>query len=158
MSKAKSTAALPEHFRPWQPGNQIAVKHGAQGMPALLRTAEIAASLRPLVPTYRECDEPMLRLLAGVLARIELASEWLAEHGIFRDGGEIQPVLRAMSTWENTAARILDRLGCDPLARAQLDLDVAQAAHEETLTTLAARARLEAVVDGEAVEVAEAES
>lgn len=112
----------------FEPGNELGLRHGAYAELRLApRAAEIVEGLRGQVPARTEADEPTLWLLAQVLARIEAAHVWLAEQdlGIFRtSGGELQPVLRALSTWENTAARLLDRLGCTPTSRAQLGLDL----------------------------------
>jgi hypothetical protein len=107
----------------------MAVRHSATAMLRLApRADEIAADLRLIVPAASEADEPTIRLLALVLARIEAANEWVAEHGIFRNGkGEPQPILKVLSTWENTAGRLLDRLGGTPTSRAQLGLDLARA-------------------------------
>jgi hypothetical protein len=121
--------SLPEHFVPWEPGNQVARKHGAfSELRIPERAAELAAGLRAVVPALSDADEPTIRLLATVLARCEAAGEWLAEKGIFaNDVGELQPVLRALSTWENTAARLLNDLGCTPTSRARLGLDLSRA-------------------------------
>jgi hypothetical protein len=95
------------------------------------RAAELADDLRAIVPAVSDADEPTIRLLALVLARVEVANEWLADRGLFLDGGpEIQPVIRSLSTWENTAARLLDRLGCTPTSRAALGLDLARSRGE----------------------------
>jgi hypothetical protein len=50
------------------------------------RSAELADDLRAVVPAVSEADEPTIRLLALVLARVEAANEWLAERGIFVTG------------------------------------------------------------------------
>jgi phage terminase small subunit len=98
------------------------------------RAEELADDLRSIVPAMSVADEPMVRLLALQLARIEAANDWLAEHGLFRDAkGEPQPVLRALSTWENSAARLADRLGLTPTSRGRLGLDLTRARHEEEL-------------------------
>ena len=93
------------------------------------RAAELADGLRAIVPCYTGADEPTIRLLALVLARVEAASEFVAREGWFLPGGEgeLQPVLRALSGWENTAARLCDRLGLTPTSRAQLGLDLVRA-------------------------------
>jgi hypothetical protein len=101
------------------------------------RADEIANDLRRIVPTGAEPDEPALRLLALVLARVEAANSWLDEQGLLTQRGEPQPVLRVLSTWENTAARLCDRLGLTPTSRAQLGLRVARARGEALLTHLA---------------------
>ena len=124
--------------RPFEKGNTLARRHGAMATLSLApRANEIATELRELVPTRSESDEPTIRLLALVLARIEAANAWLDEHGLFRDAkGQPQPVLKALSTWENTAARLCDRLGLTPTSRAALGLDLSRTADElERLTT-----------------------
>jgi len=116
---------------PVGPGNELALKHGATATLRLApRAAAIAEGLRAIVPARTESDEPSLRILALVLARVEVANEWLAENGLFRGKGEPQPILKVLSTWENTAARMADRLGLTPTSRAALGLDVARARGE----------------------------
>lgn len=113
--------------------------HGAQATLALApRANEIANDLRSVVPARSPSDEPMILLAALVLARIERANAWLDEHGLLDETGAPQPVLRVLGTTENTAARLLDRLGCTPTARARLGLDVAlaQRASEQALDVL----------------------
>lgn len=119
--------AFPGQRRPFEPGHELTVTHGAKAVVKLApRADEIATDLRSIVPGAGEPDEPTIRLLALVLARVEAANAWLDEHGLFRDGkGEPQPVLKALSTWENTAARLCDRLGLTPTSRAQLGLHAA---------------------------------
>jgi hypothetical protein len=107
----------------------MARRHGATAMITLApRADEIADDLREIVPAQSEADEPTIRLLALVLARVEAANDYLAERGIFADDrGTPQPILKALSTWENTAARLCDRLAMTPTARGALGLDLARA-------------------------------
>ena len=113
---------------PFERGNQLARRHGATAMVTLApRAEEIADGLREIVPARSEADEPTLRLLALVLARVEAANAWLAEHGVLRADGQPQGVLKALSTWENTAARLANDLALNPTARAKLGLNVARA-------------------------------
>jgi hypothetical protein len=123
-------------------GNSLAVKHGGDAMLRLApRATEIADDLRAVVPSRSDADEPTIRLLALVLARIETANEWLAEHGLFRNTrGEPQPVLKSLSTWENTASRLADRLGLTPTSRAALGVDLLRA-QEAGIESLAERGR-----------------
>lgn len=106
-----------------EPGR--AMTHGASADIALApRATELADYLRSIVPAAAESDEPTVRLLALTLARIETANEWIAEHGIFTGkAGKVQPVLKVLSTWENSAARLCDQLGLTPTARARLGVD-----------------------------------
>jgi phage terminase small subunit len=128
----------------------VALRHGAQSSIRLApRAAELAADLRAVVPAVSASDEPTIKLLALVLARVEAANEWLAEHGIFVDEtGNPQPVIRALSTWENTAARLLDRLGCTPTSRAALGLDLARSHSAVLRADLAARYATDAPSEG----------
>lgn len=103
------------------------VKHGAYSSLKLApRAGELAEDLRSIVPLGTEADSAAIAILGMTLARIERASEWLDEHGLLDEGGEPRPVLKVLSAWENTACRLLHALGCTPLSRASLGLDVAK--------------------------------
>ncbi len=139
----------------FETGNGVAVKHAATSMIRLApRAAEIADDVRAIVPVSSEADEPTIRLLSLVLARIETANEWLAEAGMFRNAeGEPQPILKSLSTWENQAARLLASLGCTPTSRAALGVDIVRAAvvREQVLAGLEGDGRrLLAAMDGDA--------
>lgn len=113
---------------PAEPGNELAVTHGATAVLKLApRADEIAEWIRAITPAGGEPDEPTVRLLAGILARIEAANAWLSENTIFADGqGNARPILKQLSTWENTAGRLCEKLGLTPLSRAELGLDLAR--------------------------------
>jgi hypothetical protein len=135
-------------------GNTRTVTHGHSAMLALApRSAEIAETLKPLVPTYCESDEPALRLLSLQLARIEAAGEYLAENGLLDESGVPRPVLRVLSTTENSAARLMDALGMTPTSRAKLGVDLmdqnSKAARLDAFRDAGVRARerLEAMAD-----------
>lgn len=116
-----------QRCRGFEPGNEINVRHGARAVVRLApRIAALVEALRPLVPAGSGSDEPVLAVLAGVMARIEAAQAYLDEHGIVDEHGQPRPILKQLSTWENTAVRTLDKLGCTPTARAQLGLDLAR--------------------------------
>lgn len=113
---------------PFEDGNDAALKHGAFSEAKIKpRAEEIAVELREIVPLESGSDAPSIWLLSLLLARIAVANEWLAEHGIFRDEStsEPQPILRALSTWENSAQRLLDRLGLTIAGRAEVGLQLA---------------------------------
>lgn len=130
------------HLEQARPGNANSVSHGGNAMLRLApRSQEIAEELRGIVPAYSVADEPSIRLLALVLARIETVNEWLADRGVFRTKrGDPQPILKVLSTWENTASRLCDRLGLTPTSRAALGLDLARA-HEAGIEALVERGR-----------------
>lgn len=112
-----------------KPGETRALTHGFTSVVTIAPKAEgIAATLRPLIPAYTTSDEPALTLLAWQLARIESANEYLAEHGLLDAKGKPRPVLKILSTSENSAARLMDALGLTPTSRAKLGVDLAKGA------------------------------
>lgn len=114
-------------YRGFEPRNEVALQHGGYAIVKLApRVAEIADGLRQLVPAGSASDEPTLAVLAGVLARVEAAHAYIDEAGIIDEHGQPRPILKVLSTWENTAVRTLDRLGCTPTSRAALGLDLAR--------------------------------
>jgi hypothetical protein len=67
---------------PFAPGHELSVRHGAYSTLWLTaRADETVDALRSLATRYRENDEPMVRLLAATLARIEAAIEALDAGG-----------------------------------------------------------------------------
>lgn len=131
------------NLRPVRPGESSpAVTHGCYALAIPSRARELADDLRALLPAHSAADDPTVALAATVLSRIEAANLWLDEYGIFANAkGAPQPILKALSTWENTAARLLDRLGMTPTARATLGLHIARA-HEAGLADLIEEGRL----------------
>jgi hypothetical protein len=109
------------------PGNTRALVHGARADLLIApRAAELRDHLRELVPAGSPSDEPALTLLSWQLARIEQANVYLAEQGLLDGKGIPRPVLKVLSTWENSAARLCDQLGMTPTARGRLGLDLAR--------------------------------
>jgi hypothetical protein len=105
-------------------GNTRAVTHGAKADLLIApRAEELRDQLRELVPAYTESDLPALTLLAWQLARCERANAYLDEVGLTNRKGIPRPVLKVLSTWENSAARLCDQLGMTPTARARLGVD-----------------------------------
>jgi hypothetical protein len=69
----------------------------------------IADELRAVAPVRSDADEAAIKLAALILARVEIANEWLNENGIFADGrGTPQPVLRVLQPGRTA------RQGCSP--------------------------------------------
>jgi hypothetical protein len=123
------------------PGHSHSTKHGAYSSSLRLspRTNELAAELREVVPLYSPADEVVIRLLALVLTRIELAAVALdrvdeasagRELGAYAGTDAAQGLQRLredLRRWVDTAARYATTLGLTPLSRARLGLDVALA-------------------------------
>lgn len=130
----------------FSPGNEVAVRHGAYAVVRLgHRAAEIADELRPLIPGYTSMDEPALRILAFVLARLEAASAALDAVDATSEGRELAaytaesaPALQRLREdargWTNTARRLLNDLCLTTASRAKAGLHLAQT--ESTLVSL----------------------
>lgn len=104
-----------------------AVKHGAYSTLQLApRADQIAESLRTIVPVQSKSDEPTIRLAAMALAQVEAASAWLDAEGFVDSQGSPQGVLKVLAAFMNTASRLLAALGCSPVSRAGLGLDLAR--------------------------------
>jgi transcriptional regulator with XRE-family HTH domain len=105
--------------------NERALVHGAHSERRIApRVAELRQEIAELVPAGTQADLPAVTLLAQQLARIEIVNEYLARVGLLNEKGEPRPVLKVLSTWENSAARLLDQLGLTPTARARLGVDL----------------------------------
>jgi post-segregation antitoxin (ccd killing protein) len=127
------------NLRPVQTGQagaaHPATRHGCYAIDIPARARELADELRALLPASSPSDDPTVALVAMVLARVEVANAWIDEHGLMDAKGRPQPILRVLPTWENTAARLLDRLGLTPTSRAALGLNIARA-HEAGIADL----------------------
>lgn len=123
---------------PFERGNRAALTHGASALLALApRADEIAAALDDVVPTRTDADMPAIRACALALAQVEQAAAYLDEHGLVDGRGHPRPVAKHLGTMLNTATRLLSQLGCTPLARAQLGLDLSRARGEALRAHLA---------------------
>jgi terminase small subunit-like protein len=102
------------------------LKHGATAGALALseRAGKLADYFRDLAPVLSDSDAPTIALLAYTWARIEAANEYLNEHGVLDEHGVPRPVTKQLSTWENSAARLLDRLAMTPTSRGALGLDL----------------------------------
>jgi hypothetical protein len=132
-----------------QPGNDLAITHGAYSRLRLQPRAELLRDeLAALVPFGCEADAPLLDLASFTLAQVERAALVLAieQAEVARaaeEGAEPPARLDRLAAdsraWTKLAARLLDQLGLSPTARGRLAGDLATA--ERTLTAKALRAQ-----------------
>ena len=129
-----------EHLVPAQPGNQLALKHGAYSVLRLApRAREIRDELEELLPLRSPADAPTVDLLAMTLAQLErafihLGAIQIDEAEAIRDGRKIdratastlQRLQADARGWVGRAERLLDDLGLTPRSRVGLGLQVAQ--------------------------------
>jgi hypothetical protein len=105
----------------------LARKHGVKAQPWRLqpRVDELASALRPLLEDFREGDEVTLRLLCLAMARLELAADFVAERGLFKDPrrGTLWPVVVESPKWEGQVARYAAALGLGTQARSKMSAD-----------------------------------
>lgn len=123
----------------WAPGASPALRHGLRSrapskivLDPIVREIEdaLAADL-PLkngdgsVPA---ADRFAVELAAIALLRVRRVSAYLQLHGDTDEKGALRPELEGLGKAVEHAARMLDRLGCSPRARAALGVDVARMA------------------------------
>ena len=135
--------------RGFQNGNAIAVKHGAYSTVYLgKRAAQLAAEIRDTAPVYEDADEPVVRLLALTLARVEAAAKAIDRIDELALGGSpLAPYQSGMYDrlrqdlrgWVSTAVKLAAELGLTPLARGRLGVSVAQIRTEQTRQDLIAK-------------------
>jgi Phage terminase, small subunit len=127
---------------PFQPGNQVARKHGGYSLLGIgERGNEICDSIREAMPVYSPADETVVQLLGVTCARIERANEAIATVdesatplGAYlagKDGQDLAPALHRLRqdlrAWIGLARRLSNDLGLTPTSRARLGLDIAAA-------------------------------
>jgi hypothetical protein len=135
---------------PFQPGNQLAVTHGAF---SARRTDPIARRLIEEVTTDPSTSylaspkyHAMLWQWAQAAAKVEVLSEWVDTMAIQQaadsDRGKTS-ALELLRKWMSTSMTLADKLGFTPAAAARLGKDVAQGRQADAATLLT-RARAEA--------------
>jgi len=117
---------------PFEQNNQVSVRHGAYSP---RRVDPLARELVDITLADPKCTylaaprwRPGVWAWARAEARVQLLTEWLADHGEgVDDEGNVAPVLAALRLWEVRAANARSRLGLDPLSAARLGRDVTAA-------------------------------
>ena len=101
-----------------------AFKHGATSERKLqpLR-AQHRAALRQRFPGL---DAQRLSLLADLLARIDLAGEFIDVHGLMRNTRQPHPVLELLSRWERRAWEMLSALEAEDQAKRESRAEMAK--------------------------------
>jgi hypothetical protein len=123
-------------------GNTAAVRSGFWASPLLrpddqAEVAEIAASVRELLPVHSPGFEPAIEQLACRIWRQRRAYADLADKGVVRDG-QPAPILADLAKLERAIARDLDAFGLTPRAAVALGVDVLRGqAGRLTVTRLA---------------------
>src|SRR5437016_1890181 len=108
-------------------GNTISLRHGGYSTVHLgKRAAQLAAEVRDTAPICEPSDEPVVRLLALTLARVEAAAKAIDRLDELADGGSplaayqsnlYESLRRDLRGWIGTASRLAAELGLTPLAR-----------------------------------------
>ena len=110
---------------PFEPGNQLARRHGAHAVLALQpRAQEIATVLRDAAPALPPGSEIALESAAMIGARLEVAMKALDESA---DAKTLNDLDQRAQGWARQWASWLDRLGLTPIAAAKLGLDLTRA-------------------------------
>lgn len=129
MSARQAEALAQGRRAPFEPGNDLAVTHGAHSEARIrpLARAHRRRVLRQLKISPRELSGPgrgYLDLYARNIAKVQLLDEYLAQHGLLTADGEPQACMRIYTSLCNTARLSLARLEAhvaeqrnDPAAR-----------------------------------------
>jgi hypothetical protein len=113
--------------RQFEPGHELSKRHGAYSEREIEPLQEaILEQLTRVSPLPSEADDHARRVLAGRLAQIEIARGWVFENGVCDERGELRPIVRELSKWENGARVMLRELGLTTLSRMELGLGLAQ--------------------------------
>lgn len=135
-----------------QPGNTLAVTHGAFSQRMVAPVAQALADAVLADPTIAYLQQPSYRpaLLAWAAAeaRVIIIEQWVdgmpIESAAESERGQTSP-LELLRKWEATASTHRARLGLDPLSRARLGRDVAAAQVDVVAALTRARADAEAI-------------
>jgi hypothetical protein len=140
---------------PFEPGNEMALRHGALSERKVDPiAAQLAAELvrdRPDLQRFPEAVAAWSRAEARCL----LLESWFADHGLLDDEGKATASERLLASSERLAMQLRERLGLDPKSEAELAQSQADAARSVVdLDALRARGR-EALRARRALESAE---
>lgn len=121
---------------PFEPGNEVALKHGAHSEKILRRTmGEIFAEVVEVVPWISKPEfTAAVQAWLRCEAKVRLLACWLHENGdIDLETNEPRPAVAEQARWERLAAERRRDLGLDPLSRIKLESDFAHARRESEL-------------------------
>lgn len=113
--------------KPFGPGNEVAVKHGAYSLKAVAPLAQaILTEVTAGAPSWLESvDASALTAWAEAEARCDVLRVWTNEHGLLDEKGRATGAADLLLRCERTAMALRGRLGFDPLSRAALGRDTA---------------------------------
>lgn len=129
------TPEFPGQRPPFQPGNEVAARHGAYSPKRVDPIAEALVDARTTDPQTAYLQQPAYRPAlygwARAEARVLLLDEWMQRHLADTDGclqcKACSSVADQLLRFETAASNHRSRLGLDPLSRARLGRDVAAA-------------------------------
>lgn len=107
--------ANPENLRPAQPGNALALKHGATSEPRVRAVATVQKRrlLRQIGLRLSDLEgigSALLDNWARAQAKVELMDAYAAEHGFLDEAGDPRPLAKTYFTALNSARLALARL------------------------------------------------
>jgi hypothetical protein len=116
---------IPGARAPFEPGNGMAISHGAYARLRLSEAAgETADTLRELVPLKHDADTAAIETFAFVIEQLRAAGKALKDAGRRADRLRLSQDAQG---WANVALRYAKELGMTPKARAELGLDLVRA-------------------------------
>jgi hypothetical protein len=119
--------------RGFEPENAAAAKHGAYSGRRFAPVAdEHYARLRRSIESsigWDEVYEFPTRALARITARNDIVADWLTEHGLVDEDGNVAAVVRELARWEAREIELAKELALTTRSRDGLDLDRVRKAH-----------------------------
>jgi hypothetical protein len=119
----------------FKPGNTAQLTHGLRSrlvqddaVQDVRRALALDAPVRAPDGGLPAADEYMVELAAIALVRLRRCAYYLAAHGDRDEHGRLRPESVEFDRHTERCAKLLDRLGLSPRARAALGLDLARAA------------------------------
>lgn len=111
-----------------KPGNELAtVTHGAYSDRRLIEAAEAAFdALKRSIEPWDDAYETLVRALAEIRARKDIAFRYLDTNDLVDAAGEVRPILKELPRWEAQERKLANDLALSVRARAEIDLTRAQ--------------------------------
>lgn len=129
--KVYAVTEWPDRHADFEPGNDLAVRHGAYS-PKLVDedAAGLVGWLKHEYPHLAGGRfDVVLWNFARVQVQVERASAWLLEQGWLTKGGQPKHVHQDLRLWLRLAAELARELGISPAAAASVERDLAAAGH-----------------------------
>jgi len=116
-------AARGYSWPPAEPGNLLALKHGAFSRYVIPEADELATVVLDSTAHLGDADAAAVRDYAIAQVRAWRLAAWVEQHGVLDARGRISDAAAELRRWLDRAEKARGRLGLDPVSRAALAVD-----------------------------------